>query len=88
MNKENSLYKKHFKDYIIVGDFEIYGKIESCLIRVCGEDKKHAEEILDRMLNNPNKDDLYDLNKPNFRGNLHIEVEYDGWWNDPYYTKD
>lgn len=76
--------KYQFKDYIIVGDFEINGEIDSCLITVCGEDKKHAEEILDRMLNNPNKDDLYSLNKPNFRGNLHIEVAYDGWWHDPF----
>lgn len=71
---------KHYIDYTVVGDFEVCGEIHSCLIYVCGS-KESAEENLNRMLNNPDENDLRTLNKPNFRGNLHIEVSHDGWWN-------
>lgn len=73
-----------FKDYIIRGDYEIYGKIKSCLIYIIGDDYNRALKILDRMKNNPNNDDLREITKPEFKGNLNIDLIYDGWWHDSF----
>ena len=68
------------KEYIIVGDTDKY---EGCLVYTCGTDRAHAEEVLDRMVTNPTKDDLANLAKHH---NLRVEeVESkDCWWNDPF----
>lgn len=62
-------------DHVIVGDTESY---EGCLVCVCGT-LDHAEEVLHRMLTNPNKND-----KALMKGhsNLRIEEvpEKDCWW--------
>lgn len=41
------------KEYFIVGDFYTMGKIESCLIRICGADEQHAEKVLPDVIANP-----------------------------------
>lgn len=66
--------KEKTYDYFICGDYNIYGKIEGCLICTCGADKEHAEEVLQKVLSNPPKDCL---------GNIRIEKEEadDCWWN-------
>ena len=42
--------------YAIVGDYEICGKIQTCLIRLVLGDKEHAEKVLEKELTNPPKD--------------------------------
>lgn len=62
-------------DYYIVGDFNICGKVKSCLIFVAGRTEEQAEAGLKRVLANPPKDCL---------GNIHIKKEETAkcWWND------
>ena len=40
-------------DFVIIGDTKDY---DGCLVCVCGT-QDHANEVLDRMLNNPNDND-------------------------------
>lgn len=60
--------------YVINGDFEICGKVEPCMIKMCGVDKTNAEKHLNEILKNPPADCL---------GNIHIEEvkEEECWWN-------
>lgn len=62
-------------DHVIVGDTE---QFKGCLVCVCGT-YAHAEEVLHRMLTNPNQND-----KGLMKGhhNLRIEEvpEKDCWW--------
>lgn len=64
-------------NYIIIGDTE---RFEDCLVCVCGEDKAHAEEVLERMINNPTEND-----KQLTKGHKNLRVkevpEADCWWN-------
>lgn len=63
--------------YIIVGDTEKYN---SCLVSVIYGDKELAEQVLDRMVNNPTENDLVLTSGIN---NLRIEEDNgEGWWND------
>ena len=61
-------------EYFICGDYDVCGKIESCLISICGCDKEHAEKVLEKTIANPPKNCL---------GNIHIEQEEINkcWWN-------
>ena len=70
--------------YTIVGDAEIYGKKTTCLCCVCGGDREHAEEVLEKMLTNPTKNDIYLMrNLTNLR--IHEETKAEKcWWNDPF----
>ena len=43
-------------EYVIIGDTPIY---TGCLLYVVGVSKERAEEVLNRMLNNPNVTDRY-----------------------------
>lgn len=63
--------------YIIVGDTEKY---KDCLVSVVHGDINYANEVLDRMLNNPTKNDLILT-----EGMSNLRVEDDGghgWWKD------
>ena len=64
-------------EYIIVGDVENLG---TCLVRLCGTSRKWAEQVLDRMLNNPTEDDIKSM-----KGHINLRVEEvepkDCWWN-------
>jgi hypothetical protein len=68
---------------VIVHDVTGTDKYNGCLMYTCG-DRENAERVLDRILNNPNKEDLRCINKgyTNFR----IEEVPDKycWWNDPF----
>jgi hypothetical protein len=61
-------------DYFVVGDYEICGKVEGCLIRLAGNEEARALTILEEVKNNPPKDCL---------GNIRLEKEKteDCWWN-------
>lgn len=61
-------------DYFVCGDYEVCGKIKSCLISICGSDEEHAKKVLEDKIANPPKDCL---------GNIHIEKEEVSacWWN-------
>ena len=61
--------------YIIVGDHEKYG---TCLATVICGGMDLAKQVLDRMVNNPTKNDLF---LTSGISNLRIE-EDEGWWND------
>lgn len=61
--------------YIIVGDHVKFG---TCLVTLIKGDKELAKQVLDRMLNNPTKDDLFLISGIS---NLRME-EDEGWWND------
>lgn len=61
--------------YIIVGDTEKY---KDCLVSVVHGDMNYANEVLDRMLNNPTKNDLI---LTEGMSNLRIEDDNgEGWW--------
>jgi hypothetical protein len=61
--------------YIIVGDSEKYGE---CLVSVIYGGMELAKQVLDRMLNNPTKNDLYITSGIS---NLRIEEDDDeSWW--------
>ena len=64
-------------EYMIVGDTKDHN---DCLIYICGSNKNHAEDVLQRILNNPSENDLR-VSKGHT--NLRIgEVESeDAWWN-------
>lgn len=62
-------------DYFVVGDYEICGKIQSCLIRCAGkDDEERANKVLAEVIANPPKNCL---------GNIHLEKDKseDCWWN-------
>lgn len=64
-------------EYIIVGDTEKY---KDCLVRVAGKTFEQADQVLNRMLNNPNDNDKKLIK---CHTNLRIkEVDSkDCWWN-------
>lgn len=66
--------------YIIVGDTK---KFKDCLVYVINGNKQFAEQVLDRMLHNPNKNDLEAM-----KGHTNLRIEStepkDEWWNDPF----
>ena len=64
-------------EYIIQGLHSEYGW---CLVYTCGRDLDYANRVLDRMLNNPTKDDIISMNGlSEFRI---YKVDYkDCWWN-------
>ena len=70
------------KEYIIIGDSDKYGYKE-CLVCLAGNTKERAEEILNRMLIDPNEND-----KKLIEGHSNLKIkEVDGekaWWNDPF----
>lgn len=61
------------RDYFIVGDFNICGNVQSCLIMLCVNEKQ-AYKDLENVIANPPKDCL---------GNIHIESDdsENCWWN-------
>ena len=62
-------------DYFVCGDFEVCGRIESCLISVISNgNKETAKKELAQIIANPPADCL---------GNIHLEKEEkEGcWWN-------
>lgn len=67
-------------EYVIAGDTERH---KDCLIRPVGEDLEHAQEVLERMLNNPDSNDLKLM-----EGHTNIRIEKtkkeNCWWNDPF----
>ena len=66
--------------WIIVGDTDKY---EGCLVYTINGGKELAEQVLDRMMNNPNKEDL---RVRETHRNLRIKETKpeDEWWNDPF----
>lgn len=64
-------------DYIIVGDTEKY---QDCLVCVTGSTIERANEVLNRMLNNPTEHDKKMMyGHTNFRIEF-VEEKY-CWWN-------
>lgn len=61
-------------DYFICGNYEVCGKIHSCLIYTCGSDENHAQKVLAETIANPPERCI---------GNIHIEKEEVSacWWN-------
>lgn len=64
-------------EYIIVSDIEKY---KGCLVCVCGESEDRANEILERMTNNPTEND-----KAISKGHTNLRIEKvpkeNCWWN-------
>lgn len=67
-------------EYMIVGDTDKY---EGCLIYPCGISRKHAEEVLDRVLNHPTENDLYCI-KDHKNIRIKSTSKEKCWWNDPF----
>ena len=65
-------------EYIIIGDTDKY---KDCLVAICGWNKEHAMKVLNRMINEPTKNDIL-LTKGHY--NLRIKEKEAGknWWND------
>lgn len=62
-------------DYFVVGDYEVCGKVRTCLIELAGTTEEHAKETFEKVIANPPERCL---------GNIHIEKELkeNCWWND------
>lgn len=64
------------REYIIVGDTE---KFKDCLVYVCGASLEHANDVLNKMLTNPDDND-----KKVMKGLCNFKVkavpEEDCWW--------
>lgn len=67
-------------EYVIAGDT---AKYKDCLVYTCGKSKDWAEQVLNRMLTNPNENDLIVMKG---LSNLRVEAveSKDQWWNDPF----
>lgn len=67
------------RNYIIVGDTEKHGE---CLIYVCANSVV-AEQVLDRMLNNPDEEDKIAMRT---HKNIRIKKTDESrcWWDDPF----
>ena len=64
-------------EYVIVGDTKEY---KGCLVYVCGKDINRANEVLDRLLNNPDKRDL-EVRKDYTNFKIEEVQDKDCWWN-------
>lgn len=67
-------------EYVIVGDSEKY---KECLL-CCGfKERERAERVLNRMLNNPTRDDEQIMHG---MSNICVQevASADCWWNDKY----
>lgn len=65
-------------EYVIVGDTKEY---EDCLLFPCGDNKKIADETLDRILNRPTANDKKIIEGcTNFR--IKENPKERCWWND------
>lgn len=64
------------KHYTIVADYEIYGKIETCLVRPCADIDKYV-----RMMTNPTEEDINNL-KGGVNPRLHEVNPAKCWWNE------
>lgn len=64
-------------NYVIVGDTKEY---KGCLIYTVSGGLERAEQVLNRMLNNPNQQDIMEMKR---HSNIRIEPvnETDAWWN-------
>ena len=66
-------------EYIISADYVINGEVCRCLVALAGVTMEHAEEVLDRMVNNPTEND-----KRLIKSGKNLEIEYlegkDCWW--------
>lgn len=63
-------------DYVIKGDTE---EFENCLVCIAGKTYEGAEEVLNRMLNNPTENDKRLMfGHTNFR--IEFVEEKDCWW--------
>ena len=66
-------------EYIISADYVINGEVCRCLVALAGVTMEHAEEVLDRMVNNPTEND-----KRLIKTGKNLEIEYlegiDCWW--------
>ena len=62
-------------DYFIVGDYEVCGKVSTCLIELAGTDEATAKEKLEKVIANPPENCL---------GNICLKKEEKEkcWWND------
>ena len=67
-------------EFIIVGDSPKY---EECLIALAGYTEERANAILERMVNDPNDNDIALIKDCK---NLRIKQvkSADQWWNDPF----
>lgn len=67
-------------EYIIIGDTD---RFNDCLVCLAGRTKEEAEEVLNRMINNPTDND-----KKTMEGHRNFRIkEVDSktaWWNDPF----
>ena len=65
-------------EYIIVADYEIYGKVSTCLVLLCGKDRAHAEKVLNDMLTT----DKYKRHLANgVNPRIREKVSKECWWN-------
>lgn len=66
------------KRYVIVGDTETSN---GCLVMTCGASKERADEVLQKLLSDPNEQD-----KMMIEGHTNLRVEEvdssDCWWED------
>lgn len=65
-------------EYIIVGDSIEHPEYKECLVYVCGT-KERAEEVLHKLLNDPDETDKHNLKRyTNFK--IESQEDKDCWW--------
>ncbi len=71
-------------EYVIVHDVKGTDKYNGCLLYVCGSSRENAERVLDRLLNNPDNQDLRNIEKGYINFRIEEVADKDCWWNDPF----
>ena len=75
---------KNAAEYVIVHDVEGTDKYNGCLLYVCGSSRENAEKVLERILNNPNSDDMRNIAKGYINFRIEEVPASQCWWNDPF----
>lgn len=71
-------------EYVIVHDVKGTDKYNGCLMYVCGSNREDAERVLERILNNPNSDDMRNIEMGYINFRIEEVPAMQCWWNDPF----
>jgi predicted component of viral defense system (DUF524 family) len=63
----------------IVGDYDIYGEVKTCLIFVGGNTKEEAEATLNKYLSNPTKY-KYEYERLHEARNVRVQEDKEPWY--------
>jgi len=69
-------------EYTIIADYKDGHK--DCLVYTCRQDKQLAEEVLERIIHDPDETDMYHIKQGAYNFRIKEEKADKCWWNDPF----